>query len=413
MSVFRPFQAVRPRASLAGRVAALPYDVLDSQEAREAVKGNPYSFLHVDKAEIDLDPATGLYDSQVYEKAAENLSRMESDGVYFQEEKPCFYLYQQVMGSHAQTGIVGCASIDDYLQGHIKRHELTRPDKEIDRIRHVDACDANTGPIFLTYRASAGISRRVRQWMKRYPPVYDFVAEDGIRHRAWVVDSEAEIGALEAAFLQVPVFYIADGHHRAASAVRVGQKRRQGHPGYTGEEEFNYFLAVLFPDEELQIWDYNRVVHDLNGLGQEEFLGKLGQAYHCQKAHGPYKPAQKHTMGMYLGGQWYLCNARASSIPDGDMVGQLDVSILQEQVLGPILGIEDPRISSRVDFVGGIRGLGKLEEMVDGGKAVAFALYPTSLDDLMRIADQGKMMPPKSTWFEPKLRSGLFIHRLL
>lgn len=412
MAIFRPFQAIRPQAPLAGRVAALPYDVMSSQEAREAAKDNPYSFLHVDKAEIDLDPSIDIYDGKVYEKAAENLSKMEAEGIYIQEETPCFYIYQQVMDGRAQTGIVGCASIDDYLQDHIKKHELTRADKEADRIRHVDACDANTGPIFLTYRAVDHISRRVGDWIAGHLPVYDLTAEDGIIHRVWVVDSREEIQAFEAAFRQIPDLYIADGHHRAASAVKVGQERRQRHPGYTGEEEFNYFLAVLFPDDELKIWDYNRVVHDLNGMDRQVFLEKLGQAYEYEKTDGPCKPQEEHTMGMYLEGQWYQCRVRADKISKTDPVGKLDVSILQEQVLTPLLGIDDPRTSSRIDFVGGIRGLHELERMVDEGKAVAFAMYPTGVDELMDIADGGHIMPPKSTWFEPKLRSGLFIHRL-
>ncbi len=316
------------------------------------------------------------------------------------------------MNGRAQTGVVGCASIDDYIQNHIKRHELTRADKEADRIRHVDVCDANTGPIFLTYRAVSGISQRVKSWMDGHAPVYDFTAEDGIGHRVWVVDSPEEIRAFEEAFRQVPDFYIADGHHRTASAVKVGQKRRQEHPGYTGEEEFNYFLAVLFPDEELRILDYNRVVHDLNGMNKEEFLEKLSRVYDCQEAQGMCRPEEKHTMGMYLDGKWYLCRAKAGSFSEDDPVGRLDVSILQNQVLTPLLAIEDPRTSSRIDFVGGIRGLQELEKMVDAGKAVAFAMYPTGLDDLMDIADNNHIMPPKSTWFEPKLRSGLFVHRL-
>lgn len=412
MAIFRPFQAVRPQASLAGRVAALPYDVMNSEEAREAVKGNPYSFLHVDKAEIDLDVSIDIYDQRVYEKAAQNLSQMAEKGVCLQEEAPCFYIYQQVMDGRAQSGIVGCAAIDDYLQNHIKKHELTRADKEADRIRHVDICDANTGPIFLTYRAVPQISERVDSWIVSHEPVYDFTAEDGIIHRVWVVDSRDEIAFFEKAFAQVPDFYIADGHHRAASAVKVGEKRRKAHPGYTGDEEFNYFLSVLFPDEQLRILDYNRVVHDLNGLDKEEFLEKICRIYQCHKVQEPCRPQEKHTMGMYLDGQWYHCRVKEGIIDEDDPVGRLDVSVLQNQVLTPVLGIEDPRTSSRIDFVGGIRGLGELEKMVDGGMAAAFAMYPTGLDDLMDIADGGYIMPPKSTWFEPKLRSGLFIHRL-
>ncbi len=413
MAVFRPFQAIRPTSELASRVAALPYDVMNSQEAREMVSGNPYSFLHVDKAEIDLDPSVDIYDEQVYEKAASNLRKMQEDGIYIQEEKPCFYIYQQIMDSRAQAGIVGCASIDDYLNDHVKKHELTRADKEADRIHHVDTCDANTGPIFLTYRAQAEISGIMKSWMQEHKPIYDFVAEDGITHTVWVIDCEETIEKLQKDFGSIPDFYIADGHHRAASAVRVGERRRKAHPDYTGEEEFNFFLAVLFPDEELQILDYNRVVHDLNGNSKEEFLEKLSAVFEISEyTEGMCKPQKKHTMGMYMDKKWYLLKVKEGCFDPKDPVERLDVSILQKNVLTPILGIEDPRTSDRITFVGGIRGLGELERLVDGGRAVAFAMYPTGLDDLMNIADTNNIMPPKSTWFEPKLRSGIFVHKL-
>lgn len=413
MAVFRPFKAVRPTEELADKVAALPYDVMNSQEARQMVQGNPYSFLHVDKAEIDLDPSINIYDEQVYDKAAANLKRMEEDGTYIQDTSPCFYIYQQIMDGRAQAGIVGCASIDDYLNDHVKKHELTRADKEADRIHHVDTCDANTGPIFLTYRAQTEISQIMKEWMQAHKPVYDFVAEDGITHTVWVVDAQETIDKLTKDFEAVPDFYIADGHHRAASAVRVGQRRREAKPGYTGEEEFNYFLAVLFPDEELQILDYNRVVHDLNGNTEEEFLKKLESVFEVSPyQEGMCKPKEKHTVGMYLDGQWYLLKTKDGVFNPQDPVDRLDVSILQKNVLTPILGIEDPRTSDRISFVGGIRGLEELQRLVDEGKAVAFAMYPTGLDDLMNIADTNNIMPPKSTWFEPKLRSGIFVHKL-
>ena len=429
MAILSPFAAVRPVPELAERVAALPYDVMNSEEAREMVKGNPYSFLHVDKAEIDLDPSVDLYSSEVYAKAAENLKKMEEEGTYIRDSKPCFYIYRQIMNGRAQTGLVGCTSIDDYLNNNIKKHELTRAEKEADRIRHVDICDANTGPIFLTYRAQAEISARMNSWKKEHAPVYDFVAEDGIGHAVWVVDDEATVAYFAEAFAHVPALYIADGHHRAASAVRVGQKRREQYPEYTGEEEFNYFLAVLFPDEELSIWDYNRVVKDLNGYTEEEYLAKVAEAFEvcpaaecnqqteaatCDKNSGKHyaKPVEKHTFGMYLGGKWYSLKAKAGSFDEADPVGQLDVSILQKNLLTPILGIGDPRVDKRIDFIGGIRGLEELERLVDGGMAVAFAMYPTTVDDLMGIADTGNIRPPKSTWFEPKLRSGIFVHKL-
>ena len=413
MAVFRPFKAVRPVPSIASKVAALPYDVMNSKEAREMVVGNPYSFLHVDRAEIDLDPSVDIYDDKVYAKAASNLKKMQDDGIYTQDLKPCYYIYRQIMNGRAQSGIVGCASIDDYLNNHVKKHELTRADKEEDRIRHVDTCDANTGPIFLTYRGREDISAIVNGWMKEHSPVYDFVSEDDISHTVWVIDDEKTVKKLEENFKQVSDFYIADGHHRAASAVRVGQRRRASNPGYTGNEEFNFFLAVLFPDSELKIMDYNRVVHDLNGNSPKQFMEKLSKVYDIKEhKEGICAPPEKHTVGMYLGGKWYLLRAKDGCYDVNDPVDSLDVSILQKNVLTPILGIDDPRTSDRISFVGGIRGLKELERLIDGGKAVAFAMYPTGLDELMNIADTNNIMPPKSTWFEPKLRSGIFIHKL-
>ena len=413
MAVFRPFKAVRPTPELAEKVAALPYDVMNSREAREMVVGNPYSFLHVDKAEIDLDPSIDIYDEKVYEKAASNLKKMETDGVYIQDKKPCFYIYRQIMDGRAQTGLVGCASIDDYLNDVVKKHELTRADKEADRIHHVDTCDANTGPIFLTYHAKSELSSIIKNWQESHKPVYDFVADDGISHTVWVIDDDKTNETLEAGFAKIPAFYIADGHHRAASAVRVGQRRRAANPNYNGSEEFNFFLAVLFPDEELKIFDYNRVVHDLNGNTPEEFLQKLGKVYEVtEHKGGMLRPEARHTAGMYMGGKWYLLKVKEGTYDPKDPVDSLDVSLLQKNVLKPILGIDDPRTSDRISFVGGIRGLNELVRLVDGGKAVAFAMYPTGLDELMTIADTNNIMPPKSTWFEPKLRSGLFVHKL-
>ncbi|MDO4615074.1 MAG: DUF1015 family protein [Lachnospiraceae bacterium] len=414
MAVFRPFSALRPSPELAQQVAALPYDVMNSAEAREMVVGNPYSFLHVDKAEIDLDPSIDLYDEQVYAKAAENLKKMETDGVMIRDDKPCYYIYRQIMGEHAQAGIVGCASIDDYLDGTIKKHELTVAEKEADRIHHVDTCDANTGPIFLTFRPDALISEGMKKIMDTEAPVYDFTAEDDIRHTVWTVSDPEVIGKLGAAFGEVPCLYIADGHHRAASAVRVGQRRRASNPGYTGEEEFNYFLAVAFPSDELSIWDYNRVVKDLKGMSEAEFIDTISGKFTVREltADENPKPSEKHHIGMYLGGKWYALEAKEGTYDAQDPVSRLDVSILQNNLLTPVLGIEDPRTDKRIKFVGGVRGLEELVRLVDEGAAAAFAMYPTTLDDLMDIADSGQIMPPKSTWFEPKLRSGLFIHSL-
>ncbi len=420
MAVFRPFRAVRPDPLFAHKVAALPYDVMNSDEAREMVRDDPYSFLHVDRAEVDLEPGIDIYDDRVYAKAAENLDEMLKSGVNIKEDRPVYYIYRQTMDGRSQAGIVGCASIDDYLNNVIKKHELTRADKEEDRVRHVDACNANTGPIFLTYRDSAGIQRITSEWMLSHPPIYDFLSGDGIAHTVWKIDDPDVIAEMEKDFESIPAFYIADGHHRSASAVRVGQKRRQEHPGYDGTEEFNFFLAVLFPSNELHIFDYNRVVHDLNGLTDCDFLAKVSEKFHVtvreetseNRDLDRFRPGNGHEFGMYLSGKWYLLSAKEGTFDAADPVSRLDVSILQNNLLAPILGIEDPRSDSRISFIGGIRGLSELKRLVDEGAAVAFAMHPTTLDDLMDIADAGAIMPPKSTWFEPKLRSGLFIHYL-
>jgi len=413
MAVIRPFRAVRPIRELADKVAALPYDVMSSDEAREMVKDNPYSFLHVDKAEIDLDKDIDLYDQRVYEKACANLQAMMKNGVLREEDQPCLYIYRLVMDGRAQTGMVVCASIDDYLSNNIKKHELTRADKELDRTRHVDYCDANTGPIFLTYKAQERINEIVAYWTEKEAD-YDMTFDDGIRHIVWIIDEKKYIDRLVELFAEVECLYIADGHHRCASGVRVGQMRRQAQPGFSGEEEFNCFLAVIFPDQDLYIMDYNRVVKDLCGLSIDEFLDCMGKNFSIKKCigSGAFKPSRKHTFGMYLEGQWYELEALEGTFDAADPVGRLDVSILQNNILGPLLGIEDPRTDKRIDFVGGIRGLQELERRVDEGMKVAFSLYPTTIQDLMDIADADQIMPPKSTWFEPKLRSGLFIHKL-
>ncbi len=414
MATVKAFRAIRPAPELAHKVAALPYDVMDSNEAREMVKGNPYSFLHVDKAEIDLDPSIDLYDKRVYEKARDNLREMIKNGVFQQDEKNCLYIYKQVMKGRVQTGLVGCTSIDDYMNNIIKKHEYTRADKEQDRINHVDYCNANTGPIFLTYRASKEINEIVDNWMADHKPVYDFVSDDGIGHTVWVIDGDDAIQRLEERFRAVDYLYIADGHHRSASAVKVGLKRRESFPDYKGDEEFNFFLSVLFPDEQLYIMDYNRVVKDLNGNSAEEFLKKVGEKFDIEEytGEGQFRPTVRHTFGMYMDGKWYKLTAKAGTYNEEDPVDRLDVSIMQNNLLDPVLGIKDPRTDKRIDFVGGIRGLGELERRVNAGMKVAFSMCPTTIMDLMSIADAGKVMPPKSTWFEPKLRSGLFIHEL-
>ncbi|MDO4732310.1 MAG: DUF1015 family protein [Bacillota bacterium] len=412
MAIVRPFKAVRPTPALADKVAALPYDVMNSEEAREMVKGNPYSFLHVDKAEIDLPVGTDLYDKIVYETASSTLHRMVKEGTFIQDEKPCFYIYRQIMDGRAQTGIVGCASIDDYINNVIKKHELTRADKEEDRCNHVDYCNANTGPIFLTYRSRDAINAIVARVMEG-TPVYDF-SQDNVQQTVWIIAGEEDIATISAEFVAAGDLYIADGHHRSASAVRVGRKRRVQYPEFTGEEEFNYFLSVFFPDDQLYIMDYNRVVKDLNGLSVEDFMAKVGEKFTVEAYEGEsqYRPTEQHTFGMYLEGKWYKLAAKEGTFDANDPVARLDVAILQGNLLHPILGIGDPRTDKRIDFIGGIRGLGELERRVKEGMTVAFAMCPTTISDLISIADAGKIMPPKSTWFEPKLLSGLFIHEL-
>lgn len=411
MAVFRGFRAYRPAEKNQALIPALPYDVMSSDEAREMVKGNPLSFLHIDKAEIDLPLGTDLYDTAVYEKAKENLIALEENGDLIQDSEPCLYIYKQVMNGRSQTGIVGCASIDDYMNNVIKKHEHTLAKKEQDRINHVNTCDANTGPIFLTYRKNDEISSTVESWMHNNQPVYDFVS-DGVNQTVWAVDDAKTVNRLSALFDTVPAMYIADGHHRCASAVRVGEMRRKANPDYTGDEEFNYFLAVAFPDKELEIMDYNRVVKDLNGLDENEFITAISKSFEVEKTEGRCKPSDKHTFGMYLNKQWYLLKAKADIINESDPVERLDVSILQNYLLDAVLGIKNPKTDDRIDFIGGIRGLAELEKRADSDMQLAFAMYPTTVDDLMAIADAGLIMPPKSTWFEPKLLSGLFIHHL-
>ncbi|NOX36337.1 MAG: DUF1015 domain-containing protein [Calditrichaeota bacterium] len=414
MVTVRPFRGLRPRKDLAAKVAAPPYDVLSSEEAREMARDNPYSFLHVNKPEIDLEPGIDLYDPRVYQKGAENLKRLIQQGVMFQDEEPRFYVYKQVMGSHEQIGLVACASVEEYEKDIIKKHEHTRPEKEDDRVRHIDHLNAQVGPVFLTYRADEEIDRLISEVIQ-HPPEYDFTSEDGVRHTFWVVSDPKWIQQIQAAFQKVDALYVADGHHRSAAAMRVKQKRQAENPHHTGEEEYNYFLVVIFPHNQMQILDYNRVVKDLNGMDRETFLRRIQEKFDVEALpEGQrYKPRQPHTFGMYLQGRWYKLTARPGTFDENDPVKRLDVSILQENLLGPVLGIQDPRKDKRIDFVGGIRGLEELERRVDSGEwALAFALYPTSIEDLMAIADAGKVMPPKSTWFEPKLKSGLVVHLL-
>lgn len=411
MAVIKPFRAYRPKKGLEAEIAALPYDVYNREEATEVVQGNPLSFLNIDRAETQFDVTVDTYDDKVYQKAHDLLWEMIEKGQLVQEEKPVYYIYELTMNGRVQTGIVACASVDDYQNQIIKKHENTRADKELDRIRHVDTCNAQTGPIFLAYRAN-DVLREILARNKQEKAIYDFTSEDGIAHRVWCIDKEEDIENIQNTFAGIEQIYIADGHHRCASAVKVGLKRREVNPLYTGEEEFNYFLSVLFADEELMIMDYNRVVKDLNGLSEEEFMQKVQDVFTIAEHDAIcHKPEKKGQISMLLNDVWYLLEIKEEYMSD-DPVDGLDVAILQNRCLAPILGIEDPKTDKRIDFIGGIRGIEELERRVKTDCKVAFAMYPTSIHELFGVADANRLMPPKSTWFEPKLRSGLFIHAL-
>ncbi|MCD7865042.1 MAG: DUF1015 family protein [Clostridiales bacterium] len=411
MAVIRPFTCIRPCMEKAPRIAALPYDVYNRREAKEEVLREPESFLRIDRAETQFDDSVDTYAPEVYQKAHDILWDMIGNGDFVTEEKPCYYIYELTMNGRTQTGITACASIDDYQNGVIKKHENTRAEKEQDRIRHVDTCDAQTGPIFLAYRANPVITGVVNR-IKQETPVYDFTSPDGVTHRVWIIGDDEDINTLCTTFSGIDQIYIADGHHRAASAVKVGLKRRAEHPDYDGTEEFNFFLSVLFPDEELYIMDYNRVVKDLNGMETDAFLAKMKDVFEVSSLTGEERrPQEKGTFTMFLDEKWYLCRFRAADLSD-DPVDGLDVSLLQNLLLTPVLGITDPKVDPRIDFVGGIRGMDELERRCHADAKAAFAMYPTSIQELFAVADAGRLMPPKSTWFEPKLRSGLFIHAL-
>ena len=409
--IIKPFHGWRPRADLSDKIPSYPYDVVSSVEARELAAGDPHSFLHVVKPEIDLEAGTDVYAPEVYETGAANLRRLVDDGALIREEKPALYLYRQRMGDHVQTGLVAGTSVDEYEADLIKKHEHTRPVKEDDRTRHIDALDANTGPVFLTYKARPEIDALVER-LTTTDPTYDFVAPDGIQHVLWVVDSPADRDALVDVFAEVPELYVADGHHRSAAGTRIRALRRDANPDHTGDESYNFFLSVIFPDNQMMILDYNRVVRDLNGLDPDAFVTSLGERFEMEPTEDG-RPARRRCFGMYLGGRWYRLTAKDGSFPTDDPVSSLDVAILQDNLLAPLLGIGDPRSDERIDFVGGIRGLEELERKVDSGEwAVAFALHPTSIEQLFAVADVGLVMAPKSTWFEPKLRSGLIVRPL-
>ena len=403
--------AIRPSKEKAARIAALPYDVYNRAEAKSEVEKEPLSFLRIDRPETQFADDMDMYADEVYQKAHDILWEMVANGDFVTEDKECYYIYELTMNGRVQDGLVACASIDDYVEGKIKKHENTREEKELDRICHVDTCGAQTGPIYLAYRARPAI-REVIAAKKQEEALYDFTSDDGIRHRVFCIDVPEQIEVIRSEFADTNEIYIADGHHRAASAVKVGLKRRAEHPGYDGSDEFNYFLSVLFADEQLMIMDYNRVVKDLNGYKPEEFLKKVSEIFDVTSiTDGDRHPGTKGEFTMYLEEKWYRCQIREED-QCADPVEGLDVSILQKKLLTPVLGIGDPRIDKRIDFVGGIRGLRELEKRVATDCKVAFAMYPTSIQELFDVADAGMLMPPKSTWFEPKLRSGLFIHKI-
>lgn len=411
MAIVKPFHCVRPRTDMADQVAALPYDVYNREEACAAVKKKPYSFLNIDRPETQFSADVDTYDERVYKKAAQLLNDRIEDGTFIKENQPCYYLYELTMDGRSQVGLVACSAIEDYENDIIKKHENTRAEKEIDRIRHVDATNAHTGPIFLAYRSNQLMNEIVKEQTAR-KAIYDFVSEDGIRHRVWGINQVEVISEIEKIFTDIPFTYIADGHHRAASAVKVGQQRRAANQQHNGTEEYNYFLSVLFPDDQLMIMPYNRVVKDLNGLTKDQFLQQMVDGFEVTcLGDQPFAPERKKEFGMFLDGEWYQLKFK-KDIQTSDPVKNLDVSILQDYLLDPVLNIKDPRTDNRIDFIGGIRGLKELERRVEKDMEVAFSLYPTSIEELFQVADANLLMPPKSTWFEPKLRSGLFIHRL-
>lgn len=413
MATIKPFKAIMPREDLAKHVASLPYDVMNSEEAKTLAQDNPYSFLHIDKAEIDLNKDIYEYDESVYIKASENLNEFRDNNILIKEEKECLYIYKQVMNGRSQIGIVACVSVDESLNGIIKKHEYTKPDKELDRTNHIKYCNAHTGTILITYKNQEIINKIVKDYSYNNKPMYDFITSDDISHTIWKIEDKETLSSLIEGFEKVPYLYIADGHHRAASAENIAKKMRTENQTYTGKEEFNYFLAMIAPDNELMILDYNRVVKHLNGLEDNEFIDKLKENFEIREIKDDkYKPNEKGKIGMYLSGKWYEIKVKEGMIQNKDIIKSLDVSILHDNIINPILGIKNPREDKRIDFIGGIRGLNELEKRVDNEMKVAFALYPTSIEELIKVADEKKIMPAKSTWFEPKVRCGLFLHEL-
>ncbi len=414
MAIVKPFRGLRPVKEYAEKVASPPYDVINSEEARELVSNAPYSFLHITKPEIDVAPDTDIYSQSVYEKGVENLQKLRDNQILVQDKKPCFYLYQQVMGDHKQLGLVAGASVEEYDADKIKKHELTRVEKEDDRLKHILSLSAQTGPVFLTYRAKPAINKFLQRLIED-DPEYDFTTPDDIRHTFWVVSNEDAIKRIQDDFAEIPELYVADGHHRSAAASRACATLKSKNPGHTGAEPYNFFLTVIFPHNQMQILDYNRVVKDLNNLSKEDYLQRITKKFLVREFSDkiPYQPSVRHDFGMYLDGIWYRLSAIPGTWKENDPQERLDVSILYENLLKPVLDIGDPRKDKRIDFVGGMRGLDELKRRVDSGEmSVSFSVFPTKIEDLLAIADAGLIMPPKSTWFEPKLRSGLVTHLL-
>lgn len=413
MAILKPFKGIRPTQEMVKRVACRPYDVLDEKEARIEANGDPYSFYHVIKPEIDFPDGYNVYAPEIYEKGKANFEKMKADGVFKQDATDCYYIYSQTMNGRTQYGIVGCAAVDDYMNDVIKKHELTRPDKEEDRKNHVRVGNMNAEPVFFAYPNVPALDAIVSEVVKAKPE-YDIITDDGIGHTFWVISDAGTVQQITDHFAKIPATYVADGHHRTAAAALVGKERRDKNPNHNGTEEYNFFLAVHFPDNQLHIMDYNRVIKDLNNMSADELITKLGEHFTIEKkGASEYRPAKLHEFSMYLDGNWYALTANPGTYNDNDPIGVLDVTILSERVLAPLFNITDLRKDKRIEFVGGLRGLGELKRRVDSGEMkVAFALYPVTMKQLIDIADTGKIMPPKTTWFEPKLRSGLVIHEL-
>ena len=412
MAIIKPFKAVRPANEYVKMVAELPYDVMNREEAKKLAKGNKYSYLHIDRAEIDLDDNVDEHDEKVYLKAKENLNKFIDKNIFIKDEEEAIYIYREIVNDRAQTGIVACVAIDDNLNGVVKKHEYTKPDKELDRTNHIKYCNANTGTVLLTYKNKEEIEKIIDYYVYFMAPIYDFKTDDGVIHTIWRVEKERDIVDLVNEFAKIENLYIADGHHRCAAAENIALEKRSKNPNYTGKEEFNYYTAMIAPDTDLKVMDYNRVVKDLNGFNEEEFLEKIKEKFIVRKAKKNYKPNKKGHVGMYLDDNWYEIEFGKEYLQEGDVVDTLDISILQKHILDEILGIKNPRTDKRIDFIGGIRGSKEVERRVKEDMKVGFLMYPTHIDELISVADENKVMPAKSTWFEPKVRCGIFLHEL-